>query len=559
MEALQILKEPFPVKELVLIDFGSVDGRKDGALEDAFVLTTSIQLFLQDRHSIVIGPIGSGKSALFELLKNNSKVLKTYQNRLIIPIEEAISFQLLRNFIAEEFVNHDKKLIYRLIWKFQIINRICEELKKLEAFPNDKNEKEVNDFLGQIKSKEFDETILGKIKGLIKNATFTIKTKVSKSPISVESELKTNVSKLNEKYEINLDRVFNCVMKIIETRKLMSPLVIIDRIDTFVAGEDYDTQRDFIEALIEVDDDIDVSYPMIGRKIFLRSDLFSRLNYESLGYDKVNDNTLRIEWSNFELIHFIANRILTALKARKLLSEPEILLSTDLSSYHLSGLNWLRISKLIPMKIKKKLFNFSSINQERDASLMERINKAIITKVFPRKLVHKDSNFEDKEIDIFQFLLTHFKDGHDKVMPRNLLVFLKQVLITTIAYYEENPDQDVHVCNLNGDWEWELFKKKCIYEAYCRAKQEYINNIAKVNNEWTRYFALFLGKRGNKKSIDFNWMKTILNIDDEKVIAFLAYLSHIGFMYISEPHPDPKRRKYRIPIIYMPTPNTITL
>ncbi|WP_159098545.1 hypothetical protein [Thiorhodospira sibirica] len=51
-------------------------------------------------------------------------------------------------------------------------------------------------------------------------------------------------------------------------------MVIIDRIATFVAGENYDTQRDFIESLLEVDDDIDASYSSIGRKVFLRADLF---------------------------------------------------------------------------------------------------------------------------------------------------------------------------------------------------------------------------------------------------------------------------------------------
>ena len=122
------------------------------------------------------------------------------------------------------------------------------------------------------------------------------------------------------------------------------------------------------------------------------------------------------------------------------------------------------------------------------------------------------------------------------------------------TYYEENPDQEVHVKKIDGDWEWELFKKKCIYEAYCRAKQEYIRNISKVSNEWTRYFSSFMGKRGNKKTVDFNWMKSIIGLDDNKLVAFIAYLYHIGFIYIVESHPDPKRRRYRIPIIYMPTP-----
>ncbi|MFT6783984.1 MAG: hypothetical protein ACJA1A_003926 [Saprospiraceae bacterium] len=556
MEALNTLKEPFPTEVIPLLDFGSADGRKDVYLEEAFVSTTSIRQFLQDRHSIIIGQIGAGKSALFELLKNKSSKLKVFENRLIVPIEEAISFQLLRVFIAEEFSNNDKKLIYKLIWKFQILNRICEEVCKLPNFPQDSYEKEIRDYLGQIKSKEFDESVVGKLKGLLKNSALIIKTKISASPISVEAELKGNLGDSSNKSVLNLDRIYHCVMKAISFRDSGNPLVIIDRIDTFVAGEDYDTQREFIEALLEVDDDIDASYPTIGRKIFLRADLFARLDYEALGYDKVNDNALRIEWTDFELIYFFANRILAAFKRQKILTEAEILLSTDLNSFHLSGLFWFRTAKIIPLKIKKRIFNFQVINQERDASLLEKINKSIITKVFPRSIIHKDATSNDEEICIFDFLLTHFKDGHGKVTPRVLLTFLKQITISVATYYDENPDQEVHVRNVEGDWEWELFKKGCVYDAYCNSKKVYIRNISKVSNEWTKYFSTFIGKRSNKKTIEYNWVKSIVSLDDESVIAFIAYLHHIGFLYITEPHPDPKRRKYRIPIIYMPIPSS---
>ncbi|SDW86489.1 P-loop ATPase, Sll1717 family [Nitrosomonas communis] len=554
MDAINTLKEPFPTKVLPLLDFGSADGRKDESLEETFVSTTSVKQFLQDRHSIVIGQIGSGKSALFELLKNRSKKLGVYRNRLIIPIEEAISFQLLRSFIAEEFSGHDKKLIYKLIWKFQILTRICEEIYQLPDFPQNQHEKEIHDYLGQIKSKEFDESVIGKLKGLLKNAALVIKTKISQSPISVEAELKGNIKNESNRSELNLDRIYRCVTGAIEERGVGRPLVIIDRIDTFVAGEDYDTQREFIEALLEVDDDIDASYSLIGRKVFLRADLFARLDYEALGYDKVNDNTLRIEWTDFELIYFVANRILAAFKKQKLITEGDVLLSTDLSEYHLFGFSWFRTNKLIPLKLRKKLFNFSIINQERDASLLERINKALITKVFPRTIVHKDASSNETDIYIFDFLLTHFKDGHGKVTPRNLLTFLKEVAIVVAGYYAENPDQEVHVKNIEGDWEWELFKKRCVYDAYCNSKIVYIQNISKVSNEWTKYFSTFIGKRSNKKTIDFVWVKSIIGLDDEKVVAFIAYLHHIGFLYIIEPHPDPRRRKYRLPIIYMPIP-----
>jgi ABC-type branched-subunit amino acid transport system ATPase component len=560
MNSINTLKEPFPTDQLEQLDFGSADGRKDKYLEDSFVYTKSVKLFLQDRHSIIIGPLGSGKSALFELLKNKSKILKQYSNKIIVPIEEGVSFQLLQKFIHDEYSEHDDKLIYKLIWKFQIIYRICEEFSKLPNFSKkSSDEKKIKQFLVDVNSRESDDSIIDKLKNLLKDNVITAT--ISQLPIDI------GVKNTNKK-KLNIDKIYQYIDNIISHRCLENPLVIIDRIDTFVAGQEYETQRKYIEALLEVNDDIDVTYSVIKRKIFLRSDLFARLNYEALGYDKVKDETLLIEWSDFELIYFLANRILTAFKKLNLLSKEDILLSTNLNDYPVLGMTWFRQTKFIPLLLKRglykfylifprflkiRLYNFAHINQERqkDKSLLERINKATVTKIFPRKIIHKDSSSKENEIDIFTFLSTHFKDGHQKATPRNLLAFLKQVTSTMATYYEQNPDQEVHVKNIEGDWEWELFKKRCVYEAYCKVKEDYIQNISKANDQWTKYFSSFNKKRGNKKTIDFNWMKSSTDFDDDQVEAFLAYLEYIGFIYISYPNADIKRRKYRIPIIYM--------
>ena len=67
MSARNILENPFPIEKLKLLQFGNADGRKDKELESVFVKTTSIKQFLQNNHSVIIGPMGSGKSALFKL------------------------------------------------------------------------------------------------------------------------------------------------------------------------------------------------------------------------------------------------------------------------------------------------------------------------------------------------------------------------------------------------------------------------------------------------------------------------------------------------------------
>ena len=93
------LIDPFPVENLADLEFGDADGIRDDSVEKAFVKTSSIRLLQKGRHTIISGPIGSGKSAAFKLLKSRSDVFEDYlENVIVVPIEEAISFHTMHQF-----------------------------------------------------------------------------------------------------------------------------------------------------------------------------------------------------------------------------------------------------------------------------------------------------------------------------------------------------------------------------------------------------------------------------------------------------------------------------
>jgi len=550
MSARNILENPFPIEKLKLLQFGNADGRKDKELESVFVKTTSIKQFLQNNHSVIVGPMGSGKSALFKLLKEQSDLLPEYKNYIIVSIQENISFNKLKILLKDTSVLGDEKQLYQFIWKFQIVLNITEKISNFNDFPLSSNEKDINKFLKIINSKEYDESVIGKIGGLIKSAALTIKTKISGTPISVESSIELK-DKAN-KDEINLDKILRQCEEILKEREKNNFLIIIDRIDAFVSGEEYDVQRKYIEALLEVDDDLDCAFTKINCKIFLRSDLFARLNFEVLGSDKVNDNTLKIKWDKKELIYFISHRMLNALNKENILNLNQVFYSTNLDGYNIN-VNWFKkiIIEKAPEWVQRLTIDFKSLKEERNASLLEKIAKSIVTKVFPRKINHKNKQCEECEIEIFEFLETHFLNGHKEIAPRTILIFLKELNNAAVTYYNENPDQIIEVQEQNGDFEWKLYKKKFLYKAYINSHKEFIRNISKVDNKWTKYFATFLRERKNKEVFDYNWIKNITGLLDEDTESFLAYLEYIGFVYISHNSPDTKKRKYKLPVIYM--------
>jgi hypothetical protein len=545
------MKDPFPIEKLSLLEFGSADGFKDKELENTFINTKFIQKFLQDNHSIIIGHMGTGKSALFKLLKEQSDKVGHYKDRTIVSIDETIPFNNLKNF-ANLLTDIDEKQLYQFIWKFQITQKIAEKISNFTSFPNNEPERLINDFLKLINSKDYNEPLIKKLKNLIQNAKFTLRTEVAHTPILIETSIKSNNSK---EQHINLDKILKLCIKAVENRNKNDILVIIDKIDAFVAGEEYNTQRKYIEALLEIDDDLSISFPKIGRKIFLRSDLFARISYEVLGRDKVNDNTLKLKWNKNELIYFLATRIENALSKEDILDFNDVLYSSPIVQEIVKEgflKNFIRFSKFIPIKIKKIFIDYNKLNKERHSSLKEELMKLTITKVFPRKLIHKNSNCQEEEITIFDFIETHFLNAHEEPSPRNILMFLKNVNDYASSYYEENLDQEVHIINNDNIPEWKLYKKNFIYKAYIESTEDFIKNISKTEDKWTKYFSTFLKKRKKKQVFDYKWMQQQTGLSEEDTIVFFAYLVYIGFLYISENHPDEKKRKYKLPIMYMP-------
>ena len=544
------MEDPFPKHKLAILEFGSADGFKDKELESTFIKTRSIQRFLQDNHSIIVGPMGTGKSALFKLLKQKSSKMGKFKDKTVISVDELIPFEYIKQF-ASLLSSINEKQLYQFIWKFQITQKISENFTSLPNFPHGNYENEIHDFLKLILSKEFDESVIGKLKGLLDNTELTLKTKVSNTPIDIETSISLNKK---NKDSINIDRILKCCIEAVKYRNKNGFLIIIDKLDTFVAGEEYETQRKYIEALLEVEEDMSVQYPIIRHKIFLRSDLFARINFETLGRDKVNDNTLRMKWSQNELIYFIGTRIKNALEKEKIIGPYDILASsTIIQDIYNQGIlkTIIRFSDWIPLFIKRKFLDLNKLNEERNASLKEEYMKLAITKVFPKMVMHKNNKYVEEEICIFNFLKTHFLNAHEEVSPRNILIFLKQINDHAITYYDENSDQDAYVVINNNIQEWKLYKKNFIYKAYLETVKDFTKNICKTEDKWSKYFATFLKKRGKKNIFDFHWIKTHTDLSDSETASFCSYLEYIGFVYISENHSDVKKRKYKLPIMYM--------
>jgi hypothetical protein len=541
------LPDPFPTDKLRLLKFGSADGHRDKVAELAFIETSSVRQFYLNQHSIIVGAIGAGKSTLFTLLKNHSSKLESYKNDLIVPLEEALSFNELAEFVREHYPGKDENTLYQLLWKFNVLLKISIELSKQENFPNNNNERAVNSFLTDSNSSDAYSNILNKFKKLVSNANVKFEAKVGDNPISIEAGFSDKEPKPVKK--INLEEVQRAISDSIKGRNFNSATVIIDKLDRFVAGAEYHVQRKYINSLLEVDDDLS-GIQNINLKIFVRTDLFERLDFAALGYDKVHDNVIKLKWSDNETLRFLATRIMVGLEQAKICKLEDIVRATDLSEFDLTWREKLFLNQKIP-SLLKNLVNKKE-KSERITSLYGKFDKSIITKVFPRCGIHFCSK-ENKhlEMDFFDFIKSHFLDGNGICTPRYMLIFLKEVVEKAASYYDENPDQVSELILVEKDFEWDLFKKYCVYQAYMSAKDIYIKNIETIDSKWTKNVNVLLAKRGNKTSLDYKWIRaSIPDISENEAVDFLSFLQVIGFLKISDPHQDIKKRGYELPILY---------
>jgi hypothetical protein len=550
------LPDPFPTDKLRLLQFGNADGHRDKLAESTFIETSSVKQFYLNHHSIIVGAIGVGKSTLFTLLKNHSEKLESYKGDLIVPLEEALSFNELSEFVKEHYPEKDENTLYQLLWKFNVLLKISIELSKQDGFPNNEYEKAVNNFLDDSNSSDTYSNILNKFKRIVSNANIKFEAKIGDNPITVEAGLSDKAPKPEKK--INLEEVQRAISESIKLRNFNSATVIIDKIDRFMAGAEYEVQRKYINALLEVDDDLS-SIQNINLKIFIRADLFDRLDFAALGYDKVHDNVIRLKWSHDETLRFLSTRIIVGLTQAKICRPEEIFQATDLSEFDLTMREKFFLSPRVPTFLKN-LINKKE-KSERVTSLYGKFDKAIITKVFPRRVIHfcsKES--EHLELDTFDFIKSHFLDGNGICTPRYMLIFLKEVVRLVASYYDENPDQVSELVLIEKDFEWDLFKKYCVYQAYISAKDIYIKNIETIDSKWTKNVNVLLAKKGNKTKFDYKWIRAnIPDISEKEAVDFLSFLQVIGFLKISESHQNIQKRGYELPILYkvsdMPTSN----
>lgn len=554
---IENLPKELTISQLQRINFGDIEANDDRLLFDSVCKTASVIEFINGNKNIVLGEKGTGKTALFRLIKDNK--LKFNQNNgyknIIIPVEDNFQYKNIKSKILKIIDSKDEDSIfkYQVVWELFFFQKIVSKIEKSNITLTTEIRKAVD-----LCNKFFNTS---QIENLIKTkTTFGIKlydtpTTIlpdlyfSNEPVVTEKDSKVDSL---EKLEIDLDHFKNEINLFLIENDL-NVIIIIDRLDEFVSKTDQKTQLEMLEALITVEREYG-RFSNIELKIFLRDDLFKQLNFEGIGYDKVISKKVDLKWNPEKIREFIAKRIYA--NYIKIFKLNNLVISLDNETLEIDTSidtdNFVRPSFFVRKyrKILKKL-NPSHYAQKfpRKTNLNDNLNKQIILSVFPKYVDFKNEEGKIIEMDIFDYFSENFNLGTGNSIPRLILIFLDKVISVAKNYYIENSDQtpfikSEHQC-------FEVFKKGFFIKAYAEFKEDIYLNFAKLNPELEDKVMLFKEKIGYRYSFRAKELKGLLNIkDDLEIYHFCEYLVHIGFLKRVNSSTLIEDMKFELPLIF---------
>lgn len=557
---IENLPREFTIKQLQRFNFGNIEANDDEILFDSVCETSAIIEFINGSKNIVLGEKGTGKTALFRLIKEEKLKFNPKNGflNLIIPIEDNFQYKNIKGKILNHISTNseDENFKYQVVWELFIFHKITQRLEKDGITIPSSITKGIN-----LAKKVFNNN---SIEDFIKTKkTFGIK--LYDTPTLILPDLYLTTEPINadenqkeisiEKLEIDLDFYKQEINKYL-LEKQLNLILIIDRLDEFVSKTSQQAQLEMLEALIVVEREYS-KYSNIEIKIFLRDDLFKQLSFEGIGYDKVISKKVDLKWTPEKIREFIAKRIcsnyisLFKLETIKISVDQETLeIDTSIDSHNYITPNiWTRTCR----KIIKKLYPLH-YNQKfpRKVNLNDNLNKQIILSIFPKYVDYKNEEGKIIEVDIFDYLSENFNLGTGNSIPRLILIFLQKTLSVANNYYIENFDQTSII--QNDQKCFELFKKGFFEEAYSDFKTEIYINFAKLNPEFESKIMIFKEKIGNRFSFKAKDVKVLLNIkDDNELYHFCEYLLHIGFLKRTNSTSAIDDMKFELPLLFRNT------
>lgn len=277
---------------LYKLHFGSDDAELDekrGFLDKVFLKTSIYHRVREYNRELVIGRKGSGKSAIWLMLR---KALLEEKHSVIAITPQSLSAQKIEKLRTDSISQNEP---YILSWKYALLVKLSLELIKL-PLENSEPLQWVNKFLRdneEINKNAFERFIASIGISELKLNVFGVEGSLKTSSASSAQELSTNIEKFQ-------DHIGQILIGIPEKQFF----VLIDKVDEH--WRQTEQSKNMIIGLIKAVHDLNTSLHHSQFILFLREDIYDSLIFNDS--DKFHSLEERLVWEEKDLKHLLATR-----------------------------------------------------------------------------------------------------------------------------------------------------------------------------------------------------------------------------------------------------------
>ena len=416
---------------LTKLDFGSVDAESEEELAKRFVRTQGFGSIADEKKLIILGPKGSGKSAIFRLFTDftpetrellgddfpkNTHIVKATGGDDVRSIDDRSLQQLMRQ---DDFS-------YERFWRIYIGLKTASKLGA-EGYGSDGE-------LGEV-LKAFDEQSDWRIIPALK----TIWEKVVGDP---PSDGEISYGKFSVEFssgdKIDIGQLLEEEQKILEQNN-ESVWLMLDRIDE-LRSKDLTERKALLEALFRTQINFMGRFNNINLKVFLRTDIWNELHFTNKSH--IVDKRIELNWNDAQLLRLINKRMLQ--------------------------------SDLIKKGVEE------SLSIDVDESELEKYDKKAQEDIFYS--VFEDQVYSGpREADLFDWMTKRIRDGHGGKYPRELISFCNEA--TRLQLQKESNSND------------RLIEGLTVRDAYEEVSEQRVNTYLTEFRELSEHFDRFDGRK----------------------------------------------------------------
>jgi hypothetical protein len=448
----------------------------------------------------------------------------------------------------------------RSVWELLIIYRALQHIKELRSDFDPVLQNDLRDLEAALEvaphKPNFFEVLLSTKKTIgVKidaNAPSETSFYAGLEPVPVEAHREQPISLKLVDYKRHLERF-------LKDRKLVL-YVLFDRLDDFVAQEDYETQRLLMHGLLSSQLDYRQKYQHVKIKAFIRTDLFRKLDISEFGADKILSRCVQLSWTPSAIKQFIGTRI--AANLMQSLNLDSLVFQIEKIAYEMSR------AKLADLKTIRKTmegarfwqwkfwvglwrlvteFEERKPNEGRVRNSSDVINETLITSILPTEVPHLRENGVEDNLNVFEYFDSHFQFGHGETTPRAMLAFLTHFLSEVNKYYLQN--EDIEAVDRNENCEYPLFVKVAVrpaYDLYCRDAWAIQANWAA---QW-RSLVAAAERLALRNEFSFTEFLKSAQATEDETRQFLAFATMTGLVRCINDGERHNLRRYQFPVVF---------